>query len=613
MDTGILAAASGLSGNVLDFLMQQSLYAAAVAAVVWTVLAVVKPRHPLLHLALWWFVLARLVLPADLAASWSLRAAADRLLAKAAPVLANPQAAVVGLEDAEPVAVAAPPTADALVLSAEPAAAAGGDLLPVAVFLFWLGGAVAMALLLARAERSARQTINLAEPAENPLLEQLADAWAKRFGVTRHVRVLVTQEATAPFTAGVLRPVIVLPRTLLDRLDAVELSAVIGHEMSHIRSFDVVWRMVERVLLVLFFFHPMVWMAVRRIDTAREAASDISAANSGVVARNTYAQSLLAALKAFRIAPEMAFARTLSIQGGTTDGLKTRLIWLKGETAMSTPAKIMGAAGIFGLGLMVLPMAEARQVMPALDVEELAALPAPAAQAPNSPAAPQVALVQAPAAPRTPAAPKAPAAPKTPDAPAAPAAPQTPAPASPEAARRAFGEEISQTIEERLTLAETVREAKLAAAEAQLAAAEARRDAKLAAEAARREARKASAAAQVHREVEGDIARKTVIVMDGAKRGDYSVSSAGEAFALKVVVDGDTIRKETLKGLAGNLRTIAQQMRTHPERFDPQQKGAFVVRSGDGIVIKVAGEIAAAADELEARAHQMEREVTAWN
>src|SRR5690606_20733522 len=134
----------------------------------------------------------------------------------------------------------------------------------------------------------------------------------------------------------------VLPRTLLVRLDEVELSAVIGHEMSHIRSFDVVWRMVERVLLVLFFFHPMVWMAVRRIDTAREAACAVSAASSGLIARASYARGLLAALKAFRLEPEVAFARTLSIQGGTGNGLKTRLVWLKGETSMSTPAKLLG-------------------------------------------------------------------------------------------------------------------------------------------------------------------------------------------------------------------------------------------------------------------------------
>src|SRR5690606_17784886 len=147
----------------------------------------------------------------------------------------------------------------------------------------------------------------------------------------------------------------------------------------------------------------MVWMAVRRIDTAREAACDVSAASSGLIARASYARGLLAALKAFRLEPEVAFARTLSIQGGTGNGLKTRLVWLKGETSMSTPAKLFGAAGVVGLGLLVLPMAEARQSIPQFEAEPLLApaapAPAPAPAAPEAPAAPAVQAVALPPAP----------------------------------------------------------------------------------------------------------------------------------------------------------------------------------------------------------------------
>ena len=638
MGTGVFQGVAGLSGGVVDFLLQQSLYAAAVAVVVWTVLAIVKPRHPLLHLTLWWFVLARLVLPADLATSWSLRASAESMLSKVVWPLGVPHVNVVGGEGSVPVAATAPVPMEvaALPVEAVAATASTGDLLPVALLLFWLGGVAAMAILLARSERSARRTITMAEPAEDPLPEQLVAAWSQRFRVSRPVRVLVTQEATAPFTAGVLRPVIVLPRTLLDRLDAVELSAVIGHEMSHIRSFDAAWRMAERVLLVLFFFHPMVWMAVRRIDTSREAACDISAANSGVVARNTYAKSLLAALKAFRIEPEMAFARTLSIQGGTNDGLKTRLVWLKGETAMSTPAKVLGAVGIVGLGLLVLPMAEARQSVPQIDIDALAAAPAaPAVKAPAAPRAPEVS--QAMPAPHAPVAPVAPPAPQAirvaglPDedfAASLEASIEARIEAE-EAAREAELEAAQARRDARLEMAEAQREAVQAEREARLAAAEARREAEQvaresrveahrstmeayrAADAARRdallkasEARRAAAAssAEARRKAQ-DVARSHAL-----HNGALSSALAGDRYAIKIEVDADALRRQTLAGVAANLRAKAQQMRAHPEQFDPQGKGRFVLQGSDGVDVKVAGDIKEAAAELEVEANRLERQ-----
>lgn len=577
MDAGFFASLSGLSGSVLHFLMQQSLYAAAVAVVVWTVLAIVRPRHPLLHLTLWWFVLARLVLPADFATSWSLRASAETMLAQLVWPQGVPHVNLVGGEGAVPVASRsamdmAAPVAEA---AAPAAASAPADFLPLALLVLWAGGAAAMLILLGRAERSARRTIALAEPAGVPLLEQLADAWARRFGISRRVRVLVTAEAAAPFTAGVLRPVIVLPRTLLARLDEVELSAVIGHEMSHIRSFDVVWRMVERVLLVLFFFHPMVWMAVRRIDTAREAACDVSAASSGLIARASYARGLLAALKAFRLEPEVAFARTLSIQGGTGNGLKTRLVWLKGETSMSTPAKLLGAAGVVGLGLLVLPMAEARQSIPQFEAEPLLAPAAPApAPAPAAPAAPE-----APAAPAVQAVALPPAPPAT--SPATPPAPPKAAPSFDFDFK--FDEEFTRRIEAGIAEREAAMEAALEAADvertARLAAAEARREARLAAAEAKREARLAAAEAR----------RNT-------------------AQARREIVDArelsERIRRDVLRSTAESLRATAREMRQHPERFAENQ-AFFLDHAGKRVQVET--DPAATADRLEAEAARLEQ------
>lgn len=434
MTDGLMDAAR-LAERLVDYLLVQSLYAAVVAGLVWTVLAVVRPRHPLLHLALWWLVLARLVLPTDFATSWSIRSSAETMMAHAlwpdgtphinpvgpahaaTPVLAAPATTsglTAGTATVHPPSAASVPSVPASVVpSAAPIAETATPFWPLALTLLWAGGVAAMAILLARAVREARRLVLLAEPAGRTLAGSLVEAWRHRLAVRRPVRLLVTPEVSAPFTTGLWRPVIVLPRRLVARLDAAELSAVIGHEMAHVRGFDVAWRGVERLLLILFFFHPLVWMAVRRIDVARESCCDQRAATAGMISTLDYGRGLIAALKAFRLPATPTLAGTLGVDGATGHGLKQRLVWLKQGSALSTPARVAGLAGVATLGLLVLPLAHA-----AVDPVRVATTSATDRVAPV-PALPSHTLVKqriVAAAPQEPAAPAAPAVPQGPGA-----------------------------------------------------------------------------------------------------------------------------------------------------------------------------------------------------
>jgi beta-lactamase regulating signal transducer with metallopeptidase domain/archaellum component FlaC len=92
-------------------------------------------------------------------------------------------------------------------------------------------------------------------------------------GFRRPVRLLASDEVEVPATVGLFRPTIVLPRVgqswVWDRRRAVLL-----HELVHIDRFDWPVRIAARVARAIYWFNPLVWWAVRRLDLEQELASD---------------------------------------------------------------------------------------------------------------------------------------------------------------------------------------------------------------------------------------------------------------------------------------------------------------------------------------------------
>ncbi len=102
------------------------------------------------------------------------------------------------------------------------------------------------------------------------------------FGISRPVRVALTEDSVSPFTARLFYPVIWLPASLLTQLSAEQLEMVLRHELAHICRFDWLWNGLQCVIESLLFFHPGMWWLSRRIRQEREhACDDMAVAHSG--------------------------------------------------------------------------------------------------------------------------------------------------------------------------------------------------------------------------------------------------------------------------------------------------------------------------------------------
>ncbi len=150
---------------------------------------------------------------------------------------------------------------------------------PAAALAIW--AAVATALFvrsLSRGRKAVRALRTDARIASDGDLANLHRAQA-RAGVTRSVRLIRSPPAITPSTAGVLHPVIVIPSR--SELADDELETILTHECAHIARHDNLLNIIESIAGSALWFHPLVWIARRILDSAREEACDAVVVSSG--------------------------------------------------------------------------------------------------------------------------------------------------------------------------------------------------------------------------------------------------------------------------------------------------------------------------------------------
>lgn len=79
-----------------------------------------------------------------------------------------------------------------------------------------------------------------------------------------------SERVTSPFVLGLFRPVIYLPYRIPER----DLDYVLAHERAHIRRLDHWWKLLGFVLLAVYWFHPLMWVAYVLFCRDMEGACD---------------------------------------------------------------------------------------------------------------------------------------------------------------------------------------------------------------------------------------------------------------------------------------------------------------------------------------------------
>lgn len=137
----------------------------------------------------------------------------------------------------------------------------------------WLAGVLVCSLRLVLASMQVVVLRRQCALEQGPISAVVARL-AARIGVHRSISLRIAPATMAPATFGLFRPVILVSSATVLGLAPQQLEAVLAHELAHIRRHDYLVNVLQMMAETLFFYHPAIWWASRRIRVERELCCD---------------------------------------------------------------------------------------------------------------------------------------------------------------------------------------------------------------------------------------------------------------------------------------------------------------------------------------------------
>jgi beta-lactamase regulating signal transducer with metallopeptidase domain len=215
----------------------------------------------------------------------------------------------------------------------------------VFLFLLWVGSRAVRYTLWLRRRRMPLT------PALCKVLQELFTS----LKLKKLPRIWLTQDIGQPFVWGLLRGSVYLPVDFVNLDGPQHCRTILAHELSHIARFDAGVNLLQVAAQAVYWFHPLVWWANRRIRIEREKCCDEMAVVNLSTPPEQYTGAIVEAL-----ATERHSARpipSLAIVGSVRDieeRIKTML--RPGKKFYESPSLVAVTIAML-LALLIVPMA----------------------------------------------------------------------------------------------------------------------------------------------------------------------------------------------------------------------------------------------------------------
>ena len=191
-------------------------------------------------------------------------------------------------------------------------------LLPPILAAMWFGGFVIVLFVWCarwrRISAAMREAVPLREGREVEAMRRVE----RRGGVRKPIELLLSPASLEPGIFGIIKPVLVWPKGISERLEDAHLDAILAHEVWHVRRRDNLAAAMHMVVEAIFWFHPLVWWLGARLVDERGRACDEGVLELGSEPQ-VYAESILHVCK-YYVEPPL-----VCIAGVSGSNLKERM------------------------------------------------------------------------------------------------------------------------------------------------------------------------------------------------------------------------------------------------------------------------------------------------
>ncbi len=246
------ALSSGIS-SVLTWLIQTTLYVSTLICLILLLKAITGRRLPAWwHYGLWLLLVARMLMP------W---------VPESRLSLFNymPAASVQSLADV----VVAGSHQDRAAIEFLRQLLADNTL-----FSVWLAGVIIVGTSIVFKNSTFWSIIRREPLVTDQTILNLLETCKSQMKIQTVVGVIITDKVKSPALFGYLRPRLLLPKGILEKLNENQLCYVFLHELGHLKRHDIAISSLTTFLQTVHWFNPLVWYAFYQMRVDQEAACD---------------------------------------------------------------------------------------------------------------------------------------------------------------------------------------------------------------------------------------------------------------------------------------------------------------------------------------------------
>jgi len=140
--------------------------------------------------------------------------------------------------------------------------------------IIWLAGAAVLAGYILFGYLKLWYAVKVRRPLTSQSVLDLLEDCKQQLAVHTILGVVVTDKISTPALFGFLRPRLLLPAGLIDRIDYRQLRYIFMHELAHLKRHDISIGWLVAICQVIHWFNPLVWLAFWFMRNDRELACD---------------------------------------------------------------------------------------------------------------------------------------------------------------------------------------------------------------------------------------------------------------------------------------------------------------------------------------------------
>lgn len=153
------------------------------------------------------------------------------------------------------------------------------DLLNTSLMIIWICGTFVFTIFAIQAWLKLRKIKMSIDKIKNKDLTTTFESCKKQLHISKDITLGTSSSVQSPVTFGFTHTYVVLPSHIVNQMTKEDLQHIFLHELHHVKYKDIHTNYLMMFYQIIYWFNPLVWIALKKMRLDREIACDTSVLN----------------------------------------------------------------------------------------------------------------------------------------------------------------------------------------------------------------------------------------------------------------------------------------------------------------------------------------------